>query len=107
VHLNLAPTGISSDMYNVSVEGDIKAGPAMPMPVGSAFVKVTGLDAVMTALQSAPPEVSQQAIPGIMMARGMAKNDGPDSYSWDIQMGEGGKVTVNGVDMSGMGGGAQ
>ncbi len=107
VHLILAPTGVSSDMYNVSVESDLKAGPAMPMPVGSAFVKITGLDAVMTALQSAPPEVSQQAIPGIMMARGLAKNDGPDSYSWAIEMGEGGNISVNGVDMSAMGGGAQ
>jgi hypothetical protein len=104
VHVTVSPTGVSSDMYNLTVESDMKAGPAMPTPVGTAFIKVTGLDAVMTALQSAPPEVSQQAIPGIMMVRGLAKNDGPDSYSWEVEMGEGGKISVNGVDMSAMGG---
>ncbi len=104
VHLTLAPTGISSAMYNLSVESDLRAGPALPVPVGTAFVKITGLDAVMTALQSAPPEVSQQAIPGMMMARGLAKNDGPDSYSWQIEMAEGGNISVNGMDMSAMGG---
>lgn len=104
VHVTVAPTGVSSDMYNLSLESDLKAGPAMPTPVGTAFIKVTGLDAVMSALQSAPPEVSQQAIPGIMMVRGLAKNDGPDSYSWAVEMGEDGKISVNGVDMSAMGG---
>ncbi len=107
VNLMLSPSGFSSDMYDVSVEGNMTAGPAMPMPVGSALVKVTGLDAVMAALQSAPPEVSQQAIPGIMMARGLAKTEGDDSYSWAIEMGADGKISVNGMDMSAMGGGAQ
>lgn len=104
MRIELASTGLSSDMYDIAIEGDMKAGPALPMPVGSALIKVTGLDAVMAALQSAPPEVSQQAIPGMMMARGLAKNDGPDSYSWTIEMAEGGKISVNGMDMSAMGG---
>lgn len=104
VHLTVASTGISSDMYTLSVDSDLKAGPALPMPVGTAVIKATGLDAVMTALQSAPPEVSQQAIPGMMMARGLAKNDGPDSYSWEVEMAEGGMISVNGMDMTAMGG---
>lgn len=104
MRIELASTGLSSAMYDISIRGDMKVGPALPMPIGSAFITVTGLDAVMTALQSAPPEVSQQAIPGMMMARGLAKTDAPDSYSWAIEMAEGGKITVNGMDMSAMGG---
>ncbi len=107
VAVALGPSGVGSGMYDLSVTGNLSAGPAMPMPVGNALIEITGLDAVMDALQSAPPEVSQQAIPGIMMARGLAKPEGDDKYSWAIEMGEGGKVTVNGVDLSGMGGGAQ
>lgn len=104
MRIELASTGLSSAMYDISIDGDMKVGPASPMPIGAALIKVTGLDAVMTALQSAPPEVSQQAIPGMMMARGLAKTDGPDSYSWTIEMAEGGKISVNGMDMSAMGG---
>jgi hypothetical protein len=42
-----------------------------------------------------------------MMARGLAKTEGDDSYSWAIEMGADGKISVNGMDMSAMGGGAQ
>ncbi|MGL4279684.1 MAG: hypothetical protein ACRCS0_04900, partial [Albidovulum sp.] len=100
----VAPSSVTGSIYNLSLEGAMTAGPAQPIPVGAALIKATGLDAVMAALQSAPPEVSQQAIPGIMMARGLAKTDGPDSYSWDIQMSADGKFIVNGVDLSAMGG---
>lgn len=98
----VAPSNVTGSIYSLSLEGAMTAGPAAPIPVGSALLKATGLDAVMTALQSAPPEVSQQAIPVIMMARGLAKTEGTDSYSWDVQMGADGKITVNGVDLSAM-----
>jgi hypothetical protein len=99
---------VTGNIYSLSLEGALTAGPATPIPVGSALLKATGLDAVMKALEAAPPEVGQQAIPGIMMARGMAKPEGTDSYSWDIQMGTDGKITINGIDMSAMTGmGAQ
>lgn len=104
----VAPSEVTGNIYSLSLQGAMTAGPAAPIPVGSALIKATGLDAVMKALEAAPPEVSQQAIPGIMMARGMAKPEGTDSYSWDIQMGADGKITINGVDMSAMTGmGAQ
>lgn len=100
----VAPSNITGNIYDLSLQGAVTAGPAAPMPAGSALIKATGLDAVMKALEAAPPEVSQQAIPVIMMARGMAKPEGTDSYSWDIQMSADGKFTINGVDMSAMGG---
>ncbi|HQU67039.1 MAG TPA: hypothetical protein PLI43_02450 [Albidovulum sp.] len=104
----VAPSNVTGNIYSLSLQGAMTAGPAAPMPVGSALLKATGLDAVMKALETAPPEVSQQAIPVIMMARGMAKPEGTDSYSWDVQMGADGKFTINGVDMSAMTGmGAQ
>ena len=105
VDIALAETGASSDMYGLTVDGKMSVGPMTPMPVGNAVIRVNGLDAVMQALQSAPPEVSQQAIPGIMMARGLAKPEGEDSYSWTIEASATGQILVNGVDLSAMGGG--
>jgi hypothetical protein len=108
VNLALSPSNVTGNIYDLSLQGAVTAGPAAPVPVGSALIKAIGLDAVMKALEAAPPEVSQQAIPGIMMARGLAKTDGPDSYSWDIQMGADGKITINDIDLSAMTGmGAQ
>ena len=107
VDIALAETGASSDMYGLTVDGKMSVGPMTPMPVGNAVIRVNGLDAVMQALQSAPPEVSQQAIPGIMMARGLAKQEGDDSYSWTVETTAAGQILINGVDLSAMGGGVQ
>ena len=107
VDIALAETGASSDMYGLTVDGKMSVGPMNPMPIGNAVIRANGLDAVMQALQSAPPEVSQQAIPGIMMARGLAKQEGDDSYSWTIETTAAGQILINGVDLSAMGGGVQ
>lgn len=106
-NLKLGPTGVTADSYSLVAEGAVAAGPMSPMPVGSVHVAATGLDAVLRSLETAPPEVSQSAIPGIMMARGLAKPEGEDSYSWAIELSPDGKILVNGVDMSMMAGGAQ
>ena len=107
VNVALADTGAASGMYGLTVDGKMAVGPMSPMPIGNAVIRANGLDAVMQALQSAPPEVSQQAIPGIMMARGLAKPEGDDSYSWTVETTAAGQILINGVDMAAMGGGAQ
>lgn len=105
VDVALAETGAASGMYGLTVDGKMSVGPMTPMPIGNAVIRANGLDAVMQALQSAPPDVSQQAIPGIMMARGLAKQEGEDSYSWTVETTAAGQIMINGVDLSAMGGG--
>ena len=107
VNVALADTGAASGMYGLTVDGKMAVGPMSPMPIGNAVIRANGPDAVMQALQSAPPEVSQQAIPGIMMARGLAKPEGDDSYSWTVETTAAGQILINGVDMAAMGGGVQ
>ncbi len=64
-------------------------------------VTATGLDDLVAAAQKNPDLA--QAVPFLIMARGMAKPEG-DHLVWQI-VSDGNKITVNGVDLSALGGG--
>ena len=104
VDIELAPGAISSDIYDLTYEGAMTAGPG-GMPVGKATVTMTGMDAVIAALQTAPPEVGGQMAPMLGMAQGMAKPGDGGALIWEIDASTPGTLLVNGVDMMAMMGG--
>jgi hypothetical protein len=92
---------LSFDLGPAKVEG---AGHiVMLSPVmwrGEAHLSATGLDDLATQARSNPD--LQQALPVLIMLRGLAKPDG-DRLVWDI-VSNGPSVTVNGIDVSKLGG---
>jgi hypothetical protein len=68
---------------------------------GEAHVTATGFDELATQARENPD--LQQALPVLIMMRGLAKPDG-DKLVWDI-VSEGPKLSVNGMDMSALAGG--
>ncbi len=68
---------------------------------GEAHLSATGLDELTTQARTNPD--LQQAIPILIMLRGMAKPAG-DRLVWDI-VSDGPSLTVNGLDLSQLGGG--
>jgi hypothetical protein len=104
VDIKLAPGTIASDMYKLTYEGAMTAGPA-GVPVGTAKVTMLGMDAVLAALQAAPPEVGGQIAPMLGMAQGMAQPGVDGALVWEIDASTPGTLLVNGTDMSMMMGG--
>ena len=104
VDIKLAPGVISSDIYALTYEGAMTAGPG-GMPVGKAKITMTGMDAVMAALQASPPEMGGQMLPILGMAQGMGKPGTDGALVWDIDASTPGKLLVNGADLSAMMGG--
>jgi hypothetical protein len=104
VTLALGPSGVLAKIFDLKLEGSMTAGP-LAQPAGQATVKLKGIDEIMAALQAAPPEMGmQQVAPMVIVAKGMGKQE-PDGYlSWKIESTPQGSVTVNGVDLSKMGG---
>jgi hypothetical protein len=68
---------------------------------GKAHIVATGFDELTNQARTNPE--LQQALPALVMMRGMAKPDG-QKLVWDI-VSDGPSVTVNGLDLSQMGGG--
>ena len=100
VDITLAPGGLSGTGYELTYEGDMTAGP-MAMPAGSATLTLTGIDAVMAALQAAPDDVKGQMLPMIGMAQGMATAGPAGELVWEIDATTPGSVKINGMDMMG------
>lgn len=107
VKVGLGPSEIVSSIFDLKAEGSMTAGP-VAMPSGSALVKLKGLDEIMSALQSAPPEMGmQQVAPVVLIAKGLAKTDADGYLSWQIESTPQGSVTINGIDPMKMSGGGQ
>jgi hypothetical protein len=100
VEITLAPGGVTGAGYELTYEGSMTAGP-MAMPAGAATVTLTGIDAIMAALQTAPDDIKSQALPGLGMAQGLA-SPGPDGeLVWEIDATAPGSLKINGMDMMG------
>ena len=104
VDITLAPGAIASDIYTLTYQGAMTAGPG-GMPVGKATVTMTGMDAVIAALQAAPPETGGQMAPMLSMAKGMAKPGDNGALVWEIDASAPGTLLVNGTDLMAMMGG--
>jgi hypothetical protein len=104
VEISMGPSKVTGKLYDLGFEGTMTAGP-VGVPVGVATIKAKGFEEVMKTLQAAPPEMVGQAIPAIIAAKGMAKNEADGSLSWKIENTISGTVLINGIDVSKMGGG--
>ena len=101
VDVVLNPTSVSNDIYSITAEATVAAGPMNPIPSGKGTVKAKGLDELMKIIQAAPPEAGlQSGTAMIVAAKGMGKPESDGSYAWNIESAGDGKVLVNGVDVS-------
>ncbi len=100
VDFTLAPGGAKNATYALTYEGAMSAGMG-GMPTGTAKITLVGVDAIMAALNEAPPEMSGSFIPVLGMAQALGQ-PGPDgALVWDIDATTPGSVKVNGMDMMG------
>lgn len=93
---------LSFDLGPAKVEGTGQVTMVSPTTWhGEAHLRATGFDDLATQARENPD--LQQALPVLIMMRGLAKPDG-DKLAWDI-VSDGPKLTVNGIDLSALGGG--
>ena len=93
---------LSFDLGPAQVEGTGQVTMVSPTTWhGEAHLSATGFDDLATQARENPD--LQQALPVLIMMRGLAKPDG-DKLVWDI-VSDGPKLTVNGIDMSALAGG--
>lgn len=98
VKIGLGPSNIVTKIAELGAKGSMTAGP-MAMPAGEATVTLLGFDALLAAIQAIPPEMGAgQAIPALMMAKGMSKAGENGALLWEIKSTPEGSVTINGVD---------
>jgi hypothetical protein len=104
IALAIPPGQITAPAYTVSYEGSMNISIAGGMPTGSLTVKMTGMDEVLAKVQAAAATDpnAQQAMGGLVAAKGFGKAEADGSLVWVINMEAPGKLTINGIDMSAM-----
>ena len=97
----LEDTIFKSALYQLNLNGNIKAASTPTGAIGNLLVEMTGLEAVMNKLQGDPIGKSVAAQLAILQIISEKKGD---KNVIDIKAGEDGKILVNGKDMSAMSG---
>ena len=100
VTITLNPGALTGVDYELTYEGAMVMGPDMELPTGQATVTLTGVDALMAALEGAPDDMKAQAMMGFGMAQGMAKVEG-DRLIWEIDAATPGSLAINGMPLMG------
>lgn len=98
VDVQILPTQMSNDMYEIRLEGTVSAGPSQ-MPSGQGKLVAVGLDKVQEALSAAPPEVGMQVLGPLGMATSMAKPGDDGSLVWEIDASQPGQLLINGTNL--------
>ena len=100
VAIGLNPGAIAGDGYELTYQGEMIAGPDMAVPTGKATITLTGIETLQAAMAAAPDDIKGQAMMGVGMAQGMAKQEG-DKLVWEIDALTPGSLSVNGTQMMG------
>ncbi len=101
VTMSMGPSEIIAKAFDISFDGSMTAGP-VAAPVGQATIRARGIDRLMEILRAAPAEMGlQQAITGLVAAKGLSKQEPDGRALWKIETTPGG-VLVNGIDPSKM-----
>ncbi|MBW0158399.1 hypothetical protein [Sedimentimonas flavescens] len=97
--LSVHPAWISGEGYDLMLDGDIYVDAKTGEPAeGQATARMTGLDNVLNALRSAPPEMSDLLM-ALMMARGFSKWEADGGLVWNLKLSEDGDLSVNGASV--------
>ena len=100
VTVTLDAGAVTGRDYKLTYEGALTAGPAQPDPTFTARLALTGMEAIRTAMQSAPTELELgTAAMGLGAMGGLAKPGAGGELVWEISLDETGAVLVNGRDV--------
>lgn len=98
VQITMAPGGVRNALYALDYEGQVTAGMAAA-PTGTATITLTGVDAILAALEQAPDEIRSQVVPMLGMAQAMAQPGPSGDLVWEIDASQPGSLKINGTEM--------
>ena len=62
-------------------------------------IRMRNFDMTMAAVRGLGPDIERKALPGLAMAKGLAKTENDGSLSWVIDVGRDRALTVNGIPL--------
>lgn len=98
VQITMAPGSLHNEIYALDYKGQMSAGLA-GVPTGTAKISLTGVEAILAALEQFPDEMKSQAVPVLGMAQAMAQPGPEGDLVWEIDASQPGSLKINGTEM--------
>ena len=98
LELELAPSHMSSRRRSTPTFR-APCATTVGKPSGAMTIRMRGFDKTMAAIKALGPDVAAKSIPGLAMAKGLAKTESDGSLSWLVEFGPDRSIKINGVPL--------
>jgi hypothetical protein len=95
VQIEFAPSHVVAPAVDADFMGSIRLDKSKP--TGAITIHARGFDRTMAAVKDLGPEIAGKAMPGLALAKGLAKSEGDGSLSWLVELDAERSIKVNGI----------
>lgn len=97
LELVLAPSHVVAPAIDADLQGALRW--EVGKPSGEMTIRMRGFDRTMAAIKELSPDVAAKSLPGLAMAKGLAKTESDGSLSWLVELGPDRSIKVNGIPL--------
>jgi hypothetical protein len=95
VQVEFAPSHVIAPAVDVDFAGSIRLDKAKP--TAAITIHARNLDKTMAAVKDLGPDIAGKAMPGLALAKGLAKSESDGSLSWLVELDNERSIKVNGI----------
>ena len=95
VQIEFAPSHVVAPAVDADFAGSIRLDRAKP--TAAITIHARGFDKTMAAVKDLGPDISAKAMPGLALAKGLAKSESDGSLSWLVELDAERSIKVNGI----------
>ena len=97
LRIELAPSHVVAPAIDADLSGRLAY--ASGKPSGEMAIRMRGFDKTMAAVKALGPDVAAKSLPGLAMAKGLAKTEADGSLSWVVELGQDRSLKINGIPL--------
>lgn len=95
--VELAPSRVVAPAIDADLAGSVTYDGVHPS--GALTVRMRNFDKTMAAVNKLGPDIARKALPGLAMAKGLAKSETDGALSWVVELGQDRSISVNGIPL--------
>jgi hypothetical protein len=95
VQIEFAPSHVVAPAVDADFAGSIRLD--HNKPTAAITIHARGFDKTMAAVKDLGPDIAGKAMPGLALAKGLAKSEGDGSLSWLVELDAERSIKVNGI----------
>jgi hypothetical protein len=97
IEIEIAPSHVVAPAVDADLQGALRW--EVGKPSGEMTIRMRGFDKTMAAVKALGPDAAAKSLPGLAMAKGLAKTESDGSLSWVVDLGPDRSIKVNGIPL--------